>query len=448
MYPWQETLSSLSSRTNLRVDALGLVTMLGAADVDASVGRLVPSRYLEYLPLLGAFVLAGNNFTSKRPGFQLANLTSDIITGEVAAWFSRWLLAQDFHQIHHRLVWRVADVDAAQQRGGAFWAAWPIGIALNGILLALAVLAEDWWGFANVVAMILSVVVRAVLVQQNRAGIDNAIRDLKSGPGAYAKMLVFLDDSKVITMWVPVNLVSVVFAGNPKVPRPFYRLVRWVGWVAFAVHVVSIGMASLVTQICTVVLMVVSTVLTVFKVGCDDWRMVERVARVMERLDPNRELSLDSELAVACRISSLLSVTVSEYPLGYQMIADIKDKAGPGRKEQSTSSSNTAVSNTKSAVAQEKRLMFRREQDCNDLELGPGSPKVIESWANKRDKITQGTVRRQDLYVWLNMSNEEEESLRRWNLAPRITQRNESWWALYRTKQERFRERFRGQSCQ
>ncbi|KAI0393402.1 hypothetical protein F5Y17DRAFT_311417 [Xylariaceae sp. FL0594] len=441
MYPWHKTLSSLEARTNLRVDALGLVTILGAENVNTSVGRLVPSRYLDYLPLLGAFVFASNDFTSKRPGFQLANLTSDITTGEVAGWFSRWLSSQEFHQIHHKLVWKVADTEAAHQGrgGGRFWAAWPIGIALNGILLALSVLADDWWGFANVVSMILSIVVRAILVQQNRAGIDNAIRQLTNGPGEDAKTIIVCDDSKVITMSVPVNLISVIFTRNPEPPRPeLYRLVRWVGWIAFAVHVISIGMASLVTQIVTVVLMIVSTVLTIFKIGCDDWRMIERVSEVTKRQD------LASEPAVTCRVSSLLSVSVSEYPLEYDMIANVGVHEPLGPQKQYIKSYSITVPQVESPGVEENTFDVRCAQRSNDVEMGTGSNKVEESWPQMENRSGHGTKRRQDLYVWLNMSEEEEESMQRWNLAPRMTERNKKWWALYRTKQEWFRARFPG----
>jgi hypothetical protein len=48
MYLWKEVLSFWADST-LHVDALGLVT-IGADEVNASIGRLVPSRYVEFLP--------------------------------------------------------------------------------------------------------------------------------------------------------------------------------------------------------------------------------------------------------------------------------------------------------------------------------------------------------------------------------------------------------------
>lgn len=105
MYPWSESLSSWGSRAGLKIDALGLVTLLGAEEMDRSIGRLVPSIYLEYLPLLGAFVVAGNRFTTKKPGFVLYNISAGIMTTELAGWFSRWLQTQDFNQVRSIVTW-------------------------------------------------------------------------------------------------------------------------------------------------------------------------------------------------------------------------------------------------------------------------------------------------------------------------------------------------------
>ena len=72
-----------------RIDALGLVTMIGSEQVNTIVGRLVTSRYTEYLPLLGAFILAGNQFTDAISGFELYNLRARIKTTDLADWFQR-----------------------------------------------------------------------------------------------------------------------------------------------------------------------------------------------------------------------------------------------------------------------------------------------------------------------------------------------------------------------
>lgn len=49
MLPW----SHLKAWQPFRLDALGLVTLLGADEVNNAVGRLVKSRWLEYMPCWG-----------------------------------------------------------------------------------------------------------------------------------------------------------------------------------------------------------------------------------------------------------------------------------------------------------------------------------------------------------------------------------------------------------
>jgi hypothetical protein len=51
------------------IDALGLVTLLGAEEINKSVGTLQRRRITECLPLLAAFVVAGDRFTEEQPGY-------------------------------------------------------------------------------------------------------------------------------------------------------------------------------------------------------------------------------------------------------------------------------------------------------------------------------------------------------------------------------------------
>lgn len=50
-----------------------------------------------------------------------------------------------------------------------------IGVLLNGFFLTVAVLMGDWWGFANAMSMAISTVARATLVDCNRRWLDQAI---------------------------------------------------------------------------------------------------------------------------------------------------------------------------------------------------------------------------------------------------------------------------------
>lgn len=86
-----------------------VVTFLGAEEMDRSVGRLMPSEYLDYLPLLGAFTVAGNRFTEKKTGYSLYNISAGVMTSELAGWFSRWIQAQPFHRVRSKVSWEVVD---------------------------------------------------------------------------------------------------------------------------------------------------------------------------------------------------------------------------------------------------------------------------------------------------------------------------------------------------
>ncbi|KAK1837903.1 hypothetical protein CCHR01_19475 [Colletotrichum chrysophilum] len=45
MYPWKDAFDSWTGSTQLQIDALGLITIVGADEVNVSVGRLVPNPY-------------------------------------------------------------------------------------------------------------------------------------------------------------------------------------------------------------------------------------------------------------------------------------------------------------------------------------------------------------------------------------------------------------------
>jgi hypothetical protein len=83
-----------SQNSTFKIDALGLVTLLGAEEVNRSIDHLQQRRrYTEYLPLLAAFVVAGNHFTTEQPGFVIYNLTDGITSTELKGWFTRWLMS-------------------------------------------------------------------------------------------------------------------------------------------------------------------------------------------------------------------------------------------------------------------------------------------------------------------------------------------------------------------
>jgi len=74
-----------------RLDALDLVTLIGAEEGNCAVGRLVSSRYTTFLPLLGQYLISGNQFTTSVPGVTLYNLTDSFTATSLSGGLSRWL---------------------------------------------------------------------------------------------------------------------------------------------------------------------------------------------------------------------------------------------------------------------------------------------------------------------------------------------------------------------
>ncbi|KAL6879464.1 hypothetical protein HDV57DRAFT_108174 [Trichoderma longibrachiatum] len=402
--PWKRVFTSWANSTNIHIDALGLITILGTEEVSSSVGRLVNSRYTEFLPLLGGFVLAGNAFTRKKPSFSLYDVSGQMMTTELAGWFTRWLKEQDFHQIHHKIYWDTDSEAATEIFSSYFWKAYAVSIACHALLVALTLVVGDWWGFANVWSMIVSVIVRTVLSWQNRLGIDIAIDRVRAKKleARAEKIIVIMDDSKVITMDAQKALIGPVFAQNPEIPNPtIYAIARCMGWGAFGAQVISIGMATLVIQICTVLVMGCSTILTVSKIGCDDWKMSRRITHYMRSVSETLEGGQGGIGGIPCNISSRLKAICSQYPLSYE-----------------------------------------------DLQLGGN------------DQKDSRTRRRQDLYIWLDLNDKELDAMEAWGLVPRrhsIEKEslddqtddsgreplekfgpNESWWGEYWRKRKEF----------
>ncbi|KAJ6036368.1 hypothetical protein N7540_000647 [Penicillium herquei] len=442
MYPWHQTLKAWANGTGLRIDALGLVTLLGAEEMDRSIGRLMPSVYFDYLPLLGAFIVSGDRFTERKLGYALYNISAGIVTTELSGWFSRWLRAQEFHKIRSKVTWEL--VDRPPRKKAFSVRLFLISVPLHGILLALSILAADWWGFANVIAMIISVFVRCVQVAENQAGIDENIRLAEeeaneklakyeqakkiaemrqSDPNGgdvkipnrpkdldTVKVIVVTDESKVLTIHAPSFLVKPAFTANPCIPNPsFYLTCRILGWIAFAVHVISIGMAALYTQICTVVLIISATVLTAYKVGCEDSQLATSIQSKLHHTE-------EEDKEWSCWVTSRLKATISSYPAEYTEWEPVKPEQ--------------VILSPKGVETKQKVLSWPWSQDRIPTDLESSAPK-------RKPRVIQ--ERRQDLFAWLDLTPAEDERMVAWHMIPH----SQDWKDVYLEKKEIHRRRIR-----
>lgn len=253
-----------------QIDALGLITLLGADEVDRAVGRLTRSHVTDWLPFLGVYKISSNSITEPIPGFRLFNITDGLLASDVTGWFSRWLLHQNIHNAS-------TTIRIGRQQHPASRTSLPS--AVFGILalappVVLSLLLRDWWGVVNGIAMVISVLVRRLVLQENEKALDeNATCAWKDPKKAEEEVKVFLE--------TPFGDAATVFTSRRVVvrcllttPRPqnqtYYLSIRFFGWLAFAAQVISLGMSCLFVQILTVVIVCLSTVLVIWQVGSDE----------------------------------------------------------------------------------------------------------------------------------------------------------------------------------
>jgi hypothetical protein len=152
-----------------QLDALGLVSILGATAVDHSIGRLVRNRYTEFLPLLGAWTVVANQILQPLPGYCLYNVSDGIVAPDVSSWFTRWLACED-PSINMELTVEYKDTSH-------HWSTIPLagflGFTIMGTLVVIPALMGDWYGLANAVFLTLSVVIRFIIISWYRDLIDD-----------------------------------------------------------------------------------------------------------------------------------------------------------------------------------------------------------------------------------------------------------------------------------
>jgi hypothetical protein len=134
-----------------KIDALGLVTLLGAEEVNRAVGRLSRSRWTEYLPLVGGFVIASDSIRSPISGFTLYNISDGICATDVTGWFSRWLLFQDLTYNSTTLV--ISVLHRFNSPNDSVFPAACLGLGVSFVLILLPVLMTDWWGLTNAISL-------------------------------------------------------------------------------------------------------------------------------------------------------------------------------------------------------------------------------------------------------------------------------------------------------
>ena len=261
-------LTKVKNWAPFKIDALGLVTLLGAGPVDQAVGRLSRNRFVDHLPFLALNVVAGDDINQAQPGYAVYNFTDAVVTSQLAPWFTRWLASQEVTQCSS-IIHLAFDAEAAS------FSRWDDAISMiisSLVLVSMVLLAgftRDWWALVNAVSLIISVISRRTIIHELSLSIDTAVGTVPEHDPARTsvKCLVQFPDGKALTLFTSRGILTKVLLPRPA-PLHFrrYHLARYIAWLCFGVHVISLGMSALASQIITVVVLLLSTALLVFRV--------------------------------------------------------------------------------------------------------------------------------------------------------------------------------------
>ncbi|KAL9064130.1 MAG: hypothetical protein Q9161_009068 [Pseudevernia consocians] len=272
-----------------KIDALGLVTLLGAGQVDQAVGRLSRNRFIDHLPFLALNVVAGDDINQAQQGYAVYNFSDGIVTSQLAPWFTRWLAAQEFTQCS-------SIIHLTYDANGASFSRWDnaLSMIISSVVLVSMVLfaglTGDWWAFVNAVSLIISVLCRRYILHELSHSIDTAVGTVPEHDPARTsvKCLVQFPDGKALTLFTSRGILTKVLLPRPA-PLHYrrYNLFRYVAWLGFGSHVISLGMCTLASQLATVVVLLLSTALLVFRVFAVEDRIGSKMR--VQRLDGKGE---------------------------------------------------------------------------------------------------------------------------------------------------------------
>ncbi|VUC37995.1 unnamed protein product, partial [Clonostachys rosea] len=298
-----QSLEGLRDWAPVRIDALGLVTILGARSANRVLGQYTTNRFTDWLPLLAAHVIATDEIAEPQSGFALYNITDGIMATDLTGWFTRWLLSGDFTPCASHVTIRAATSSTSQSRQNMDSACAGIFGCLGLAPALLAGLIGDWWGLANGIAILVGVLVRRFVLAQRRAAIDRAMDKALRTSDEPVKVFVTLPNGNAITISTTRGIVIDCLLTTPQPLEPhLYEVARSVGWLAFGAHIIALGMASLFSQIICVVLLISAAILTNRQLGTDRCR----IGRCMELT------RVDAKLRFRAAAYARLQLTVTE----------------------------------------------------------------------------------------------------------------------------------------
>lgn len=369
-----------------------------SADEPSSSIPVRNSRRFHHIPVLGAILLLGANEMNLKLGRLVSSPLQDylpVMGTQVLAenLFCTRQVGYQLYNLNHGIVsadlagwltrW-LASQDFDRHRtcvhltvsNSGRWRSQPSLTPIMTLYTTVVLLA--WGDVASVASihfLVAGIIIRWYLLKSNRDAIDKTVDKLFSGDYAdrspEEKSLLLMPNDKAVVLKFPGNLIR-VFTKDPKPLHPTrYRFARYASWVAFTGHIITLSMAALPMQIFQTFLLILGTLAVSFKVGSDDSTQFTN-RKFDPVLDGDRNFPKAQE-RYSCRIGSRLTATVTEWDMA---------------------------------------------------EVG---------WHSGQEPDRQ--PRRQDVYAWLDMTEEQESYMQRWNLFP-IGGDHQKWFAQYAKKKE------------
>jgi hypothetical protein len=415
-------LTGLKDWGPFKLDALGLVTLLGADEVARAVGTLSPNSLTDFMPLLGGYRIAGNQFIAVETGYTMYNLSDGITNTEFSAWFTRWLSQ---HVGENAAV----DLELVRERRPGVNHLKILSVVLGTLahmsMLIFAAAQGDWWGVANASALFVATCVRNYLIQANRDLYDKKIakeivpnsseettqgaatRGLELKRPEKKKILIVRPDGTLVVMRIPLSMLLTLFGKlNPTSTSFFskgwhgmYTVARGIGWLAFGIHIITIGQAYLTSQILAVGIMAIATILTIFNIG------TQKRPRHLKWSRRSRNDRCDGESANPN--SDREPSTVLHYDLGRWLTISVLTLEGKPPP--------SAVSRNRDGTAQGVRVPTQVAQ-----------PLSISTKPTKQPE-PQREVNRREWYAFLTPTKQQQTWMREWHLI--ALEPNTSWYA-------------------
>ncbi|OSS43827.1 hypothetical protein B5807_11670 [Epicoccum nigrum] len=296
-------LTSLKNWNPFKLDALGIVTLLGAEEVGFAFGRLTNNHFSVFLPTVGAYVFAANSHATPIQGFQVYNITECIYTTDVPGWFSRWLLSQNVKT--NATKYDVSYRDTSRPNPGfQSLLSISLGFIAHAPIIVLSVLIWDWWGFANGVLMAMSTLSRYIIVERTKRVLDNKATEgweWQDG-NVINKTLWILRSGEAVAIRAPRGLLINCLLTNPVAEGSVQYATRAIAWLSFGGFAVTLGMATLFIQILVVILVLSCTCIAVWHIGDDNNIIGTRMEmkRSEDHEDSNTRAEAYGRLELSC----------------------------------------------------------------------------------------------------------------------------------------------------